>query len=153
MRPAFTIVLLLTLSACGGSGPRPAEPMSQAQQEASVRIGDVTARASVIETAVLDESVARGYGIARSKQSALLLVALRRGETGDASVPARITATAADLRGHVQPIALRELRSGDLLDYVGMVEIDPPDTLRFDVRIVVDGATSTLQFTRELHAR
>ncbi|GAB2523135.1 DUF4426 domain-containing protein [Lysobacter humi (ex Lee et al. 2017)] len=153
MRSALLLACLLTLAACGGGAPRPAEPMPQSQQEASVRIGDVTARASVIETTALDEAVARGYGIARSDRTALLLVALRRGENGDVSVPARVTATATDLRGNAQPVTLRELRSGDLLDYVGTVAIDPPDTLRFDVRVVVDGAASTMRFSRELHAR
>ena len=31
---------------------------------------------------------------------------------------------------------MRELRSGDLLDYIGTIEIAPPDTVRFDLNIV-----------------
>ena len=49
---------------------------------------------------------------------------------------------------------MRELRSGDLLDYVGTVEIAMPDTLRFDLTIVREGgATSTMQFSREFYPR
>ena len=45
---------------------------------------------------------------------------------------------------------MRELRSGDLVDYVGTVEVSLPDTLHFDLRIVLpDGTATSLQFNRE----
>ena len=85
----------------------------------------------------------------------LLLVALRQGpQAQETSLPAQVTATVTDLRGRTQPVAMRELRSGELLDYVGVVEVAPPDTLRFDLVIVREGgARSTLQFTRDVYPR
>jgi len=104
-----------------------------------------------VQTSTLGAGVASQYGIRRAPGTVMLLVAVRTGDDGDESaVPARVTATATDLRGQRQDIAMRELRVGDLLDYVGTVETTLPDTLRFDVTIVREGgATSSMQFTRE----
>ena len=78
---------------------------------------------------------------------ALVLVAVH-----ETALPAQITATATDLRGQRQDIVLRELRAGDLLDYVGTVQTTLPETLRFDVKIVREGgAASTMQFSREFY--
>jgi hypothetical protein len=72
----------------------------------------------------------------------------------ETALPATVTATVTNLSGQRQQIALRELRSGDLLDYVGTTETSLPDTLRFDLTIVREGgASSTMQFTREFYPR
>lgn len=153
--PILPAVLALALAACGGGAPPAATPAPSASQEAIVRVGDVSIRGTVLQTSTLDAAVARQYGIERSDGLALLLVSVRRGPEGaETSMPAQVQAKASDLRGRAQLVEMRELRSGDLLDYVGTVEIDPPDTLRFDVRIVrEDGATSTMQFSREFFPR
>jgi len=152
-------VLCVALTACGGSAP-PAPPASPgagaaASQEAVSRIGDVTIRASAIPTATLGEQVARQYGISRADNTVMLLIGVRQGsDAQETALPARITATATDLRGRQHPIEMRELRSGDLLDYIGIVEVSPPDTVRFDVTIVREGgATSQMQFSRDVYPR
>lgn len=158
-RSVFTACLMaLGLSACGGSGsggPPSAPTAPSAPQEAVSRIGDVTIRASVVQTSTLPETVAQQYGIARNDRLALLLVAVRQGpEAQEVALPATITATAVDLRGRRQDIPMRELRTGDLLDYVGTAEIDLPDTVRFELAIVREGgARSTMQFSREFYPR
>lgn len=157
LRPGLTLALLAgALAACSGDGGRPATPATPStQQEAVSRIGDVTVRASVVPTMALGEAVAREYGIHRDDRQLMLLVAVRQGpEAQERALPARITATVTDLRGRAHAVELRELRTGDLLDYVGTLEVDLPDTLRFDLTIVrEDGATSTMQFSREFHPR
>ena len=140
----------------GGSPPAPvAGAGSSSTQEAVARAGDVSVRASVVPTSTLDEAVARNYGIERSDSTALLLVSVRKGPDGaDVSVPARVEARVSNLGGQAELLDMRELRSGELLDYVGTVTIDPPDTLRFDLRVTrEDGTSSTLQFTREFYPR
>lgn len=148
--------MILAAGCGGGSTPAPVIGASSASiQEAVERVGDVSIRASVVPTATLDESVARNYGIERSDSTALLLVSVRKGPDGaDDSIPARVEAKASNLGGQAELIDMRELRSGDLLDYVGTVSIAPPDTIRFDLRVTPkDGASSTLQFTREFFPR
>lgn len=153
MRLASLLLALPLLAAgCGGAPPPPAAAMPAPQQAVS-RIGDVTIRANVMQTSMLNETVARRYGIERADDRVMLLVAVREGPLAqETSLPARITATATDLGGHRHTIEMRELRSGELLDYVGTVGITPPETLRFDLRIVRgDGATSTMQFNQDFY--
>ena len=93
------LCLSLLLGGCGGdtgpSGAPAAATAPSAPQEAVTRIGDVTIRASVVQTSTLPEPVAMQYGIARSDRQALLLVAVRQGpEAQETSLPAAITATA-----------------------------------------------------------
>lgn len=156
-RPVCATAMLIAcalLAACGGSQPHPAADASQAQQSATATIGDATVRASVLPTNSLDPGVARGYGIERADGSAMLLVSLRR-DAGSAggSTRANVQATASDLSGHSRPIELREIRTGDEVDYVGTVAIEPPDTVRFDVGVERDGAQANLQFNREFFPR
>lgn len=148
-------LLSVVLAGCGGSTPPRAIPAAAAPQEAISRIGDVTIRASVLPTATLAAEVASQYGITRDDRTVMLLVGVRQGpEAQEAALPAQISATATNLSGQRHQIDMRELRSGDLLDYVGTVEIAMPDTLRFDLTIVREGgATSTMQFSREFYPR
>lgn len=159
---ALALGYALTLAGCGGDAPKPAR-IIETPQEAVSRSGDVTVRANVIRTDLLNEAMARGYGIARDEGTVLLMVSVRRGPDGqDVSIPAKIDATVADLQGRRRTIALRELRTEvpgasppqALIDHVGTTEVAAPDTLRFDLRIErEDGARSTMQFTREFTAR
>lgn len=159
----LAICCTLALAACGDAARTPATPAPAAHEEAISRIGDVTIRAVALPTSALGAEVAKRYGIVRDERTVMLLVGVRQG-TGaqETSLPATITATATNLSGQRQDIALRELRSNDpstgsgqaLLDYVGTVETSPPDTLRFDVTIVREGgARSTMQFSREFYPR
>lgn len=168
---AILVLLLALFAGCGGtptatstSTSMPATaPAASEPSQAIVRTGDVTIRASAVQTSTLDAAVARGYGIPRDDNTILLLVMVRQGpEGGDTALPARITATVTDLRGQARPIAMRELRTDDpdsdsgrpLLDYTGTVDASLPDTLRFDVAIVREnGATATIQFNREFFPR
>lgn len=158
-----TLVLagLLALAGCGEEAPKPAR-IIETPQEAVSRNGDVTVRANVVRTDLLNETMARGYGIARDEGTVLLMVSVRRGPDGqDVALPARIDATVTDLQGRHRTLALRELRTEvpgapptqAMIDYIGTTEVSAPDTLRFDLAIEREGgARSTMQFTREFAA-
>lgn len=149
--------LAVLLTAC--SGPTPdsdaARQAAQLPQEAIVRSGDLLVRANTVPTATLGEAVARQYGITRDPRTVLLLVGVRRVAGADETpVPARVSATAVGLLGKRQAPAIREVRSGDFIDYVGSFRIAAPDTLRFDVEVVADGGgRATLQFNRDFFAQ
>jgi Domain of unknown function (DUF4426) len=142
----------ILLAGCGGEDrPKPARVLTEPVQEAVSTVGDITVRANVIRTSQLNEAMARQYGIERSERRVMLLVAVRKGPEGqDTAVPATIVAKVSRLTGGGEPIAMREQRVGELLDYVGTLEIAPPETLRFDLDIVREGgARSSMQFTRD----
>lgn len=144
------------LPGCTADAPAPAAGQAAAapQEEATLVIGDTAVRATVLQTSLLGEMVAGKYGITRADNRVMVLVGLRRGESmQETSVRARITATVTDLRGQRQAIELRELHSGELVDYVGTLQVPLPDTLRFELDIALeDGARSTMRFTREFRA-
>ncbi|MFC7300691.1 DUF4426 domain-containing protein [Cognatiluteimonas weifangensis] len=160
IRSVLAALSLGILAACTGTAtaPVPTTPASSAdaagsQGDAVVRVGDVTIRASAVQTAQLDAAVARRYGIARDPGTALLLVSVRQGPDASASaLPAAVTATVAGLTGGREPLAMRELRIDGLIDYIGTASTTLPDTLRFEVTVVPQGGTAaSLQFSRDLY--
>lgn len=154
MRMPFLAAALAAglLAGCGGeqAPPVPAATLPASQDEVH-RIGDVTVRATVMPTSMLGELVAAKYDIPRADNQVMLVIGLRRGpEASEVSVPAKIVATVSDLRGMRANVALRELTSGSLVDYLGTVTVTLPDTLKFDLDITLDdGARTTMQFTRD----
>ncbi|MDQ3056810.1 MAG: DUF4426 domain-containing protein [Pseudomonadota bacterium] len=155
LQHAFVTATALMIAACGGNSSPASSEASSAQGDAIARVGDISVRASPIQTAMLEPAIAQQYGITRADNTILLLVAVRQGpEVNERSLPAIITASATDLRGNKQAIVMREVRTGELLDYIGTVETSLPETLRFDVKAVRDGkAVATLQFNREFYPR
>jgi hypothetical protein len=113
----------------------------------------ITLRASVVETAELQESVARGYGIAREPNQALLLLAVRDAQ-GDNATPVSLQATVSDLKGGARPLPLREIHAGDFVDRIGLVPLSAPDTLTFEVRAqLAPGSSSTVRLSRDFYPR
>lgn len=149
---ATAFLACAALSGCGGGGPAP-RPAEAAPPPAELVEGDLRIRASAVPTMQLPETVAREYGIQRSGHRVLLLVALRRDTNGDeATLAGIVQAQATDLQGRTQSIALREVRTGELVDHAGVIEVSPPETLRFEIRATPAGESSrTLEFAREFY--
>ncbi len=156
MRTALALLFgFVVMAGCDSEpAPRTATPVA-VPQEATLKVGDTTIRASVVQTSALNDVVARQYGIERDDGIVMLLVGLRRGPpAGETSVAATVSASVTDLRGQKQVIEMRELHSGDLVDYVGTVAVALPDTLTFQLAIEREGApASTMQFSREFFPR
>lgn len=145
------------LSACDRD-PAPASANAvastgDAMNSATATSNGITLRANVVETADLQESVARGYGIAREPNQALLLLTVRDAK-GDDARPLSLQATVSDLKGGEQPLQLREIHAGDFTDRIGLVPLSAPDTLTFVVRAQLGaGSTSTVRLSRDFYPR
>jgi hypothetical protein len=153
---AGCLPLAFALAGCGGPAPTHGRgDGAQAMEEAVLRQGDIVVRASAIPAEALGEAVARQYGLARDPGSVMLLVGVRRGdERAETVLPARVEATATDLLGKRQAIAMREVRSGEFVDYVGSARVIAPDTLRFDVEVAPEGGPAmSLRFNRDFFPR
>lgn len=151
--PTLALLAVLALAGCTGSAPPVTASTQAAPQEAQVRVGDVVVHASVVPTSTLPDAAAKEYGLERGDGLAMLMVSARSPDGGPAPAGVTITATAGPVNGVPEPVTLREVRSGDLVDRVGTVPIAPPETLRFDVVVNYGSATSTLQFTRDFFPR
>lgn len=143
-------LLLVGCEAAPPSSTTPATP-----REATIQAGDATVRANVLQTSALSDNVAQRYGIERGEDIVMLLVGVRQGpQLQEVSVPAVVSATATDLRGNRHDIAMRELHAGDLVDHVGTVRVDLPETLVFNVEVRREGLPpATMQFSRDFPAR
>lgn len=158
LRALLATALLGAIAAgCGRESSTPPPPQGHAMEEATVRAGDVTVRASVVPTTRLGEAVARQYGIEREPGRVLVLVGVRKGpENDEVALPAQVRMQASDLRGVAERQVLREVRDETgpqpaLIDYVGTVKVTPPDTLRFDIQVELDGqAPIRLLFNRDV---
>ena len=151
-RIAAITLLGFALAGCGGADkPRPARILD-APLNAETRSGDVAVHAEVVRTAHLNPAMAQRYGIARSDDGTMLIVSVRKGPEGrETSPPATVTARYTDLQGQSHNVALHAADTGNLVDQIGTFDIAAPDTLRFDVVVVPEGAAPMhLQFVREI---
>lgn len=160
------LIAALALAGCGGgapttgtesSGPMSASPGAAAQvpgssQQVETRIGDVSVYAVAMPTVAIPAVVASEHGIERRDDVVMLRVSGRRGESGsEVSVPLQVRARVTDLRGQTQALEMKEVLAAGLVDYVGTVETQIPDTLRFEIGVTTpSGASETLQLTREV---
>ena len=156
---ALAMAAVAALAGCNGT-EEDASPVTPASAVAEYERGDVvlpqgdvTIRASVVQTSALPQSVASQYDIERSPETLLLLVGARKGPiTNATAVPVAVTARATDLRGGQQRIAMREVREGDSIDSAGTLRTTLPETLRFDLKVsVAGGAPVTMQFIRDFY--
>lgn len=170
-RTGLVAAFALVLAACGmGEVPSdpnavnagPADPMSPtpmgaaqvpgSSQQIETRIGDTTVYAVAMPTAAVPAEVAREHGIERREDLVMLRVSGRSGADGnEISVPLKVQARATDLRGQVTNLTMEERMTAGLADYVGAVEAELPDTLRFDINVTTpDGASQSMQLTRDV---
>jgi hypothetical protein len=150
--------IAFAMAGCSRDATPPSAPMAattpgDASTDATATSNGITLRANVVETQDLQESVAKGYGIAREPNQALLLLTVRDAK-GDNATPVSLQATVSDLKGGTRPLPLREIRVGDFVDRIGLVPLAAPDTLTFEVRAqLAPGSTSTLRMSRDFYPR
>jgi hypothetical protein len=113
-------------------------------------VGDLTMHFNAVPTTTVAPEVARQYGITRSASRALLNVAVRRKTPeGQVSIPAGFDASATNLNGQRQEIALREVREGDAIYYLGEVRVTDRETLVFEIKATVDGRPMQATFQQQ----
>jgi hypothetical protein len=158
LRFPIALCFALALAGCGrGASPAPA-PMAattpgDAAGGSTATSNGMTLRANVMETQDLQESVARGYGIAREPNQALLLLTVRDAD-GDNATPVSLQATVSDLKGGERPLQLREIRIGEFVDHIALVPVAAPDTLTFGIRAqLAPGSTSAMRVSRDFYPR
>ena len=154
----MTLLFMFALTGCDHGDAPPRTPMAtttpgDAANGATATSNGITLRASVVETQDLQESVAKGYDISREPNQALLLLTVRDAN-GDNATPVSLQATVSDLKGGARPLQLREIRVGDFVDRIGLVPVNAPDTLTFEIRAqLAPGSTSTVRLSRDFYPR
>lgn len=143
-------MLLLALSACSES-ERPRTPPKADLTPAEQHINGITIRATTMPASQLNAAMAREYDINPAPNQVLVVIGLRRGNgNNEQSIQGHVQAEAVNLLGGRQTIALREVRSGEFVDYVGTAKVELPDTLRFSIDAkVANSEPLQLRFHRD----
>ncbi len=129
-------------------------PPGSAQQVRS-EVGEASVIVVAMQTTQIPAEVATEYGIEQRDDLVMLRISPRRGEPGSiTSAPTQVRATVTDLRGQTSEVSLEKREVSGLVDHVGTVQTALPETLRFDITVTTaQGATESLELTREFHAR
>lgn len=106
-----------------------------AHAENAQDFGDYVVHFNALTTDNLPPTVTREYGITRSKNRALLNVAILKrvlGTTGE-PVAAKVSANVSNLTGQQREIELREIREGSAIYYIGEFGVNHEENLDFTV--------------------
>lgn len=124
---------------------------SQIQAEQSKSFGNYVVHYSAFTTDNLTPSIAKKYGIQRSKKHALLNIAVLK----DASVPVRaaIKATTTNLSQQLRQLTLREISEQEAIYYITDTPVDNAEILQYDIDIIPEGETQsyTLSFEEQFY--
>jgi hypothetical protein len=111
--------------------------------ENSTAIPGFTIHHNAIPSASLEPSVARQYGIQRSKYRGMLNVSVIKsvtGTTGESS-EAVVLAKANNIRGQLISIPMRKIIEGDAIYYIGEFRIADQEKLHFELQVQPKGET------------
>ncbi len=108
---------------------------------------------AAMQTDALAASVARAYSIERSRNVGMLSVAVAKKQSGGKTVPveANVTADVSDHQGNINMLAMREIRDGAAVYYIGEFQIRSRQPLHFHITVSPDGAGPpyALQFEKQ----
>lgn len=119
--------------------------MQAAVAERSESFGDYEVHYNALTTDLIDPSVARAYGIIRSKNRALINVAVLRRVMGVATQPvtATVKTRAVNLNSQLKSVEMRELNDAGAIYYIGEMPVGHNETLEFTIEVTPQGESST----------
>jgi hypothetical protein len=102
---------------------------------------------SAIHSVDLSPEIARKYGIHRDGRHALVMINVQR-KTANGIAPgaiaARLSGRARNITGQVQPLAMREIREGADVYYLGEITVENLDLMTFELEITPRGSDQVL---------
>ncbi len=152
--------LFLLLSACGEQQPEtlPVDDgrIILADGENTRDFGEFKVHITALTTDILPADVAKGFGIRRSGNRAMLNVVIRRKLDGGITEAAAgtVTAQVKNLTGQLKNISIRKLEEQDAIYYIGEVAVTDGETLFFDVDVSPEGRTDVykLQYKGQFYS-
>ncbi|MET0028569.1 MAG: DUF4426 domain-containing protein [Candidatus Thiodiazotropha sp.] len=111
--------------------------------ENSTEIPGYTIHHNAIPSASLEPTIAREYGIQRSKYRGMLNVSVIKNIPGTTGEPtdAIVMAKATNLRGQLISIPMRKITEGEAIYYIGEFRIANQETLNFEIQVKPKGET------------
>ena len=113
------------------------------------QFGDYTVHYSAFTTDILTPSVAKSYGIRRSKNRALLNITVLKKviDAPGRPVKARVDASATNLSAQLRELHVRELTETDAVYYLAETVVNDGETLKYDLEVTPEGEATTYRFS------
>lgn len=110
--------------------------------ENSTKTDGYTIHHNAITTDMLTPDISRAYRIPRSRNRGMMNVSVIKDEEGTTGtpVPASVRAWSTNYLGQQRPIAVREIREGDAIYYIGDFLVQHGETLTFGIEVQPVGA-------------
>ncbi|MES9923512.1 MAG: DUF4426 domain-containing protein [Candidatus Thiodiazotropha endolucinida] len=111
--------------------------------ENSTAIPGFTIHHNAIPSASLEPSIARQYGIQRSKYRGMLNVSVIKSVEGTTGEPSEavVLAKANNIRGQLISIPMRKITEDDAVYYIGEFRIADQEKLNFEIQVQPKGET------------
>jgi hypothetical protein len=110
-----------------------------AQAEQFTEIAGYVVHYNTMNTDMLPQAMAQQYDIDRSKNRALLNIAVRKGSAAELmstqAVPANLTVTATNLNQQLKTVDMRMIEEADSIYYIGTFSISDAEVLDFVVMV------------------
>lgn len=157
LRTLSSIGILAALAAC----EPPQQGLPAATEEVAVLpgtetfkdFGDYTVHFNALVTNQLSPDIAREYGIVRSDSRIMLNVSILREQDVGMGTPVSgaVSASAINLNGQLRGMAMREIREGEAIYYIGELAITDAETLIFtiDVTPLNEASRFTVRFKKQ----
>ena len=153
------LATLAILPGCGRDNAQQSvgsAPPAEAAEISSKDFGDYVLYFNAMSTDQLEPDIARAYGIARSKNRAMLTVSIIRNTDNGVgtSTAGTVDATAANLTGQIKNLTLRQIQEGEAIYFIGDVAVANGETLVFDISATPMNETQqfSVRFSRQFFA-
>jgi hypothetical protein len=152
---AAALALIVMLPGCDSSEPVMVVDRTEAVElgpnENYKDFGDYIVHFNALSTADLPAEVARGYGITRSKNRAMLNVSIIRKEEGTTGRPVTgsVSARATNLTGQLKTVEMREIveEGGAAVYYIGETQVANAETLIYTIDVTPINESSRFSAT------
>jgi hypothetical protein len=156
-RGLLALPLIAYLYGCGPSDQgaavtdAPRQPPAQSEPQKYKDFGDYVIHFNAMTTADLPADVARGYGITRSGNRAMLNVVILKKEPGTTGRPVRgsVAARATNLTGQLKNLQMREIAEdgGENIYYLGETTVSNAEVLIYTIDVTPINETSRFSVT------
>lgn len=118
-------------------------------------VGEYVIHYNALPTDVLDPTIARTYGITRSKSRGMLNVAVLKKLAGTPGIPvsASVNAFSTNLNSQINEFEMREVREQSAIYYIGEFNVSNKETLKFTITVRPEKTRPprTVEFTRQFY--
>lgn len=124
-----------------------------ASAENSKAVGDYMVHFNALSSESLPPSVAKAYGIKRSKNTGLLNISVLKKGGSFQGVEADIEVHATNLTGQLRKLSLRKITEQQAIYYISEFSVAHRETLDFDIKVTTaDNSTGNISLRQQFFA-